>query len=344
MELDRRKLQILKAVIDEYILSATPVGSRSISKNSDIRLSSATIRNEMADLEEMGYLEQPHTSAGRIPSDKAYRLYVDQMMRKSQLSVGDIGLIKQYYTRQIDDLEKVFSQTAQALSDATRYTAFVLPPALDSNHLRHLQLVPLTEGRALMIVVTESGFARESILEVPRSMTTEELEQLSRMLTKRLYGRRLDSISGLILGEMTDELLDRRGVLNDIADAVRRQINSGRRKVEISGTTNMLHYPEYSALSKARSFLSAVEEDDLFDFLKKNNGVEFTITIGAENEAESLRDCSVVTATYRSGNMPLGSFGIIGPTRMNYGKVVSVLEYIQECMKDILGNYIDEGE
>ena len=177
MELDPRKLGILKAIIDEYILSASPIGSRAISKLEGFSLSSATIRNEMADLEELGYLEQPHTSAGRIPSDKAYRLYVDQMMQKAALSEDEIKIIRSHMGAKLDEVESVMKQTAQALSMVTHYTAIVLSPMLAANRLRHIQLVPLREGRALVVIVTSAGFSQDAVIRVPEGMDSYELDR-----------------------------------------------------------------------------------------------------------------------------------------------------------------------
>lgn len=345
MELDARKLQILKAIIDEYVLSAAPVGSRSISRRSGMNLSSATIRNEMADLEEMGYLEQPHTSAGRVPSDKAYRLYVDSMMHRSQLSHDEIRLIRRYFNKRLDEMELVMQQTAQALSDVTQYTAMVLPPTLDLNRLRHIQLVPLTEGRALLVVVTDTGFARDAVIRVPDYMQADELEKLSRLLTAKLYDCRMDSIADRLLTEIGAELRERKGFLTQVMETIERQMAPNARSVELSGATKILHYPEYSDMNKARMFLAAVEgRDALYGMLKRTDRVEFSITIGSENELEPLQDCSVVTATYRIGDLPMGSFGVIGPTRMNYGKVVSVLEFMRRSLTEILSSYAEEEE
>ena len=345
MKLDARKIRILKAVIDEYVLSASPVGSRAISKREGFNLSSATIRNEMADLEELGYLEQPHTSAGRIPSDKAYRLYVDQMMQHAALTSEEIKTIRAYMNTRIDDIELVMKQAAQALSTVTQYTSMVLPPMLSVNRLKHIQLVPLSGARALMVVVTDTGLARDAIIRIPDDMGEEELEKLSHELTKRYRNCRMDAVSERIIKEMGDELFERRVFLNTMVEAIESRITPDSRKVEYSGTTNMLTHPEYNDASKAISLLTAVEgREALFNMLKKSSKMEFTVTIGGENENELLKNCSVVTATYRIGDDPMGSFGVIGPTRMQYGKVLSVLEYMRICMSDMLTNYIEEEQ
>ena len=345
VELDARKLRILQAIIDEYILSAAPVGSRSISRTAGFNLSSATIRNEMADLEEMGFLEQPHTSAGRIPSDKAYRLYVDSIMNRAQLSEDELRYLRAHCAKKVDEVDAALKQTAQALSNITQYTAMVLPPELDNDRLRHIQLVPLMEGKALVVVVTDTGFARDAVIRVADRMTTTELEQISRLLTDRLRGCRMDLVSERIAEELNEELSGKRSFLNNLVDAIARKIAPSPHDVELSGTGNMLHYPEYSDLNKARNFLAAVEGwEALYGMLKKASTVEFTFTIGAENEHEPLRDCSVVTATYRMGDTPVGSLGIIGPTRMNYSKVISVLEYMRRSLSQVLTNYIEEDK
>ena len=343
MELDQRKMQILKAIIDEYILSASPVGSRSISRRDGFNLSSATIRNEMANLEELGYLEQPHTSAGRIPSDKAYRLYVDSIMKRAQLSPDEIKVIRAHFTSRLDEVDGIMKQTAQALSAVTQYTAMVLPPMLSANRLRHLQIVPLTEGRALIVVVTDAGFAKDAIIRVPDDITPDEFERISHLMTEKFYDCRMDTISERVNQEMSDELYRRREFLASMLDSVERGLSPSARSLEFSGATNMLTYPEYADMNKAKNFLAAVEgRDALYTLLKKASSVEFSVTIGNENEHDELKDCSVVTATYRVGDHALGSFGVIGPTRMQYGKVISVLEFMRRSLGEILTNYIEE--
>ena len=343
MELDARKLGILKAIIDEYIMSASPVGSRAISKHEEFNLSSATIRNEMADLEELGYLEQPHTSAGRIPSDKAYRLYVDQMMQRAALSDDEIKLIRDHLGAKLDEVESVMKQTAQALSAVTNYTAMVMPPILATNRLRHIQLVPLREGRALVVIVTTAGFARDAIIRVPEEIRSDELERISRLLTERFYDCRMDHIGEQIAAEMSGELYERRAFLCSVVEAIERKMAPESPNVQLSGATNMLHYPEYSDMNKAKNFLAAVEGRNLlYEMLKRTSKLEFSITIGNENQDEMFKDCSIVTATYQIGDEPLGSFGIIGPTRMNYGKVISVLEYMRRSLSEMLSSDQDE--
>ena len=230
MQLDARKLKILQAIIDEYVMSASPVGSRSVSKNPEFNLSSATIRNEMADLEEMGFLEQPHTSAGRIPSDKAYRLYVDSIMNRAQISRDEIRKIRTHFSSKISEVDDILKQTAVAISSVTNYTALVLAPELECDTLRHIQLVPLVPGKALMVVVTGTGFAKDAVIHVPASVRTEELEQISRFLTGRLYGVRMDMVSDRITSELEAEMADRKAFLSNVADGIERKITPSRKR------------------------------------------------------------------------------------------------------------------
>lgn len=343
MELDERKMQILRAIIDEYILSASPVGSKAIRQSAELNWSPATIRNEMADLEALGYLAQPHTSAGRIPSDKAYRLYVDRMLRRVSLSDREQTILNRYYQSRIDGIESVLRSTAQALSEITHYTAVVMMPDMATNRLRHLQLVPLAEGKALSVIVTDAGVARDAIIDIPRDMTPDELESISRTITQRCYNCRMTTVSERLVHEIGAELQSRGDFLKTLLSRVEQSAQSGTNMVEFSGTRNMLQYPEYNDVEKATTFLATVEQrDEMYRMLKKASDMEFTITIGSENEQEGLQDCSVVTATYRVNDVPFGTFGIIGPTRMDYNRVINVLQGVQQNLTTILQELLKE--
>ncbi|MEL7608423.1 MAG: heat-inducible transcriptional repressor HrcA [Bacillota bacterium] len=344
MDLDERKLQILQAIIDDYILTAAPIGSRTISKRTDIGLSSATIRNEMSDLEELGFLEQPHTSAGRIPSDKAYRLYVNNIMKKTKLTPDECSAISKLFSRRVDAVEDVIRQTAWVLSNVTHYTSMVLAPQLKSVKLKHIQLVPISERKALVVIVTNTGITRDSIVHIPADMDAYHLERLSRMLTAHFANMRLEEASRSMEHFFSEEVNSYRGLLKSMSEVLNQRISGSQaRSVELSGATNMLNYPEYSDLDKARAFLSAIETKDyLFNMLANASKLEFTVTIGSENESMDMKDCSVVTATYKIGEDPIGSMGVIGPTRMNYAKVLAILGFMGNSLSEMLTNLIEE--
>ncbi len=342
MELDQRKLQILRAIVDEYILSASPVGSKTLS-SSGMKWSSATIRNEMADLETLGYLAQPHTSAGRIPSEKAYRLYVDQMMQRAHLSDEESKLLYGYFREHVHGVDAVLRSTAKALSEITHYTALVMMPDIGTNRLRHLQLIPLTIGKALAVVVTDAGVSQNTVIDVPEDIGPEELDRISKAITARFGNCRMSTVSLKLVRELGGELSSRADFVESLLSALCENQSRDRRMVELSGTTNMLEYPEYSDVSKAKTFLATVEQkDDMYRMLKKASSMEFTVTIGSENEQEGFQDCSVVTASYRVNGTPLGSFGVIGPTRMDYARVLTILKNVQTNLGTVLQSFLKE--
>ncbi len=342
MELDQRKLQILRAIVDEYILSASPVGSKALSRGG-MKWSSATIRNEMADLEMLGYLAQPHTSAGRIPSEKAYRLYVDQMMQRAHLSDEESRLLYGYFREHVHGVDAVLRETAKALSEITHYTALVMMPDIGVNRLRHLQLIPLTQGKALAVVVTDAGVSQNTVIDVPEDIGPEELDRISKAITARFHDCRMSSVSSKLVREFGGELSQRADFVEGLLARLCESQSSDRRMVELSGATNMLEYPEYSDVAKARTFLATVEQkDDMYRMLKKASSMEFTVTIGSENEQEGFQDCSVVTASYRVNGTPVGSFGVIGPTRMDYARVLSILKNVQTNLGTVLQSFLKE--
>ena len=346
VKLDERKLRILRTIIDDYVLTATPVGSRTISKRSELGLSSATIRNEMSDLEEMGFLEQPHTSAGRIPSEKAYRFYVDTMLHSANLTAEELSAIKNHFARRMDEAEEVAATTARLLSDITEYTAMFMTPELQKVIVRHIQLVPVVPGRALAVVVTDAGLVRDATVQVPKDCGARELERLSNMLTERVKDKSLPDAVEALRGGLGDSLEVQRRVFSSVADAVGRDLaREESRGVVLGGATNILRHPEYSDdLSKAKSMLSVLEtKENLYRILSKATQMEFTVTIGSENELPEMQDSSVVTATYKIGDRPVGSFGVIGPIRMDYARVLTILNLMGKSLSTVLTGIFDPG-
>ena len=346
MTLDPRKIKILQAIIDEYIANAVPIGSRTISKKEGICCSSATIRNEMSDLEELGFLDQPHTSAGRIPSNKAYRLYVDNMIRNYSLSKEEIQYIQSYFDGRMNDVEHLVKQTARILSNITRYMSVALPPTLKRVTVQHVQLVPVTQGRTLLLVVTDVGILKDVLIRTPETMDPQTLENVSRMITDTIKGKTVDEARLLLAQKLDREMMSHRQIIRDVfAEVENKMIHSAAKDVVLEGAMNMLAHPEYNDLSRLKSFLSMVDAKDvLFDMLSKANNFEISVTIGDENEYDDLKDCSVVTATYKIGGYDIGSLGVIGPTRMNYQKVISVLGYLGKSLSMILTELSEQDD
>ncbi|MDK2855829.1 MAG: heat-inducible transcriptional repressor [Bacillota bacterium] len=341
--LSERKQKVLEAVVREYISTAEPVGSRTLFRRHNLGVSSATIRNEMADLEEMGYLEQPHTSAGRIPSDLGYRFYVDNLMQTDPLPKGEQELLRQVPASGITETDILLSQVSRLLSQVSNYISLVLGPRADRGVLRTLKLVPIEEHVAMAVLFTDRGKVESRVLVLPPQVEPEDLEGLARYFTRRLAGRPLEEITGELLGVLYAELLEdyraKRARLGELAQALVNWLASGGRPVRIytGGTQNILRQPEFQDLEKVRRLLALLEEEELlYKLLEREPGV--TVTIGQENELPAVRECTVVTSTYCMDGEPVGVLAILGPTRMDYAHVISLLEYMADCLSEAFSN------
>ena len=338
MGLDERKFLILQAIIDDYITTAMPVGSRTISRKAGVGFSPATIRNEMSDLEELGYLDQPHTSAGRVPSYKAYRLYVDQLLKNGSIRTGDAADVRAYFTNRAQQMEDVISRAAQVLSGLTHYTSLVMSPKGAELRIRTLQLVPVSSQSALLVIVTDGGIMRDSVIRVGSDMDADALYAVSRTLTERLGGHTLSEALALIKETERDMRAERQVLsgVEEFLDAVDSE--GGKAKLTLGGASNILNFPEYSDVEKAKCFLSVLETKEKLLKLMENHGeMAFTVRIGPETGIPELEDCSLVTATYRLSDNTHGTIGVIGPTRMQYGRVLSVLSAMGKQLTDLLG-------
>ena len=333
MDLDERKFKILQAIIDDYITTAMPVGSRTISRKEGMGLSSATIRNEMSDLEELGYLASPHTSAGRVPSWRAYRLYVDQILRVSALPPSEYSLLRKIFSSRMGQMEDVLSSATQALSAMTDYTSVMIAPQIRS--IARIQLVPLTDTTALMVTVTDEGVHKDSVIPYPAGVTPDHLYAISNLLTERLAGKRVSEYPK-VMQELGKEMSGQRELFTRLMDSLQKQMEPDAHSVHVAGAARMLSHPEYSDLKKARSLLSTLEtQEKLAKLLLRRSGVEFSVAIGPELSEEGMQDCSLVTVSYRVGT-GVGTMGIIGPTHMHYGRVISVLEAMKNVMNEAL--------
>jgi len=346
LELDARKEKILKAIIDDYILTGIPVGSRTLSKKEGFELSSATIRNVMADLEDMGYLEQPHTSAGRIPSDLAYRLYVDKLMRLSTLSPKEVVAINGIFDTKILEINDVIEKTADIISKTTNHISVVLAPQMKRSKLKRIQLVKLSETKVLVLIITSTGLVKEKVISVASGLDSAYLDMLSNMLTEKLAEKTLDEAEKTIAEDFKTEMLTHerffKSLIFSLHDTVGPQ--SGK-DIILGGAKNIFNYPEYRDLEKAKGFLEVLETKELlFQMLDQASKLEFSISIGSENSFDEMKQCSVVTATYSIDGKNIGSFGVIGPTRMNYARVVSVLDQVGKGLNTILSGFIDDGQ
>ncbi|HEY5585537.1 MAG TPA: heat-inducible transcriptional repressor HrcA [Ruminiclostridium sp.] len=348
MLLDNRKLRILQAIIDDYIHSAEPVGSRTIAKKHELGLSSATIRNEMADLEDMGFLEQPYTSAGRVPSDKGYRLYVDQLMQIDELSEPDIEKIRKDMDIKINELSQIIRNASVVMSKFTKYTSMAVTPHIKKSVLKAVQVVPIDQGKALVIIVTDSNIVRNSLVRISERITPDYLIQVSNMLNEKLKGFTLEMLKAHVINKETEQLTSLPyDLIKPLLDGIEDLIKTiDKPEIYLEGTTNILNFPEFREVQKAKDFLNILDEknlvsDLLISNLYRNNDI--IIQIGSENVREGIKECSLVTASYSVGDHVIGTIGIIGPTRMEYSKVVSSMNYIRNKINQEILKLLGDG-
>ena len=329
MELSDRKKTILYAIIKTYLETGDPVGSRTISKYTDLNLSSATIRNEMSDLEDMGYIIQPHTSSGRIPSDKGYRFYVDQLMADKEREVNEM---KEILIEKADKMERVLKQVAKSLSVNTNYAAMISAPQYHRNKLKFLQLSRLSANQIVVVIVVEGNIIKNHILDVDMELDDETLLKLNILLNSNMNGLTIEEINLGMIAKMKEQAGIHSQFISDVIDAVAEAIK-GDEDLEIytSGANNIFKYPELADHEKASEIITAFEEkkqlsDIVYETLsnsEEKKGIQ--IYIGEESPVKNMKDCSVVTATYELEEGMQGTIGIIGPKRMDYGKVVDTL-------------------
>ncbi|NKI21121.1 heat-inducible transcriptional repressor HrcA [Paenibacillus dendritiformis] len=332
--LTERQRMILNAIIDDYIRSAEPVGSRSISKRGDVNFSPATIRNEMADLEELGYLEQPHTSAGRIPSHKGYRYYVDHLVRLDRLSGEDIIRLKSAFAEKITAMEEIVQHTASILSQLTNYTSIALGPEVFDASLRHFQLLPLNENTAVAIVVTSTGHVENKTVTLPEGVSASELETVVNLLNSKLVGVPLYKLRSRLYTEIGQEISQYVSHVQELMALVEGILadNSDHRQVYLSGATNMLAQPEFQDVDKIKTIWELLEETPALIKVVGSAPSGIQVRIGQENAHAAITNCSMITATYSVDGQTLGTVGILGPTRMEYAKVITLLNHLSGQM------------
>ncbi len=357
-QLDERKVKILKAIIKNYLETGEPVGSRTISKFTDMKLSSATIRNEMADLEELGYIVQPHTSAGRIPTDKGYRLYVDDMMsekeqnitnRENEVAVKEqeLSSMKDMLGEKVEKVEELLQNVAKVLAKDTNYATMVTTPKVTGNKLKFVQLSQLEANKILAVIVMEGNLIRNKVITVSEDLSQENLLKLNILINTTLTGLTLEQMNLSIVSKMENQAGEHINLVKEVLDAIVDTISSADDlKIYTSGATNIFKYPELSDSTKASELIYALEEkQSLSDLVvdddnsvdeqdsSSNNGIQ--VYIGNETPIESMKDCSVVTATYELQDGMKGTIGIIGPKRMDYEKVVETLKNMRTQLDDV---------
>lgn len=336
MQLDERKTKILQAIIRNYLETGEPVGSRTISKYTDLNLSSATIRNEMADLEEMGYILQPHTSAGRIPSDQGYRFYVDSLMKENDEKVGKMQEIQDMLLERQDKMEAMLKQVAKVVATNTQYAAMVSSPRAGHNKVKFVQLSRVDAGQILAVIVVEGNVIKNKILSVTEELSDETLLKLNILFNTNLNGLSIEEISLGMIAAMKKQAADHSDIVEEVIDAVAEAIKAEEDlEIYTSGTTNIFKYPELADNNRASELINTFEEKHMLGNFVNNDEHGIQVYIGDETPVQSMKDCSVVTATYELGDGMKGTIGIIGPKRMDYDKVVGTLRNLQSQLDNL---------
>ena len=352
LELSERQITILDAVIRNYLATGEPVGSRTISKYTDLNLSSATIRNEMSDLEEMGYIVQPHTSAGRIPSDKGYRLYVDHLIEQNEKKDKEISDMKEFVIEKTEKMDKILKQAAKMLATNTNYATLVSAPDVNHNKVKFIQLSQVDDQHLLAVIVMNNNMVRNKMVNLYEALDNETILKLNILLNTSLNGLAMNEINLGTIARLKEQAGIHSGIVSDVLDAlVQTFAESEDLKIYTSGATNILKYPELSDSDSAATLLSVFEEkeelaslvtESLSDSEKTDNGTGIQVYIGNESPIQTMKDCSVVTATYDLGEGVKGTIGIVGPKRMDYEKVMDNLKTLKSQLDGIYNKSDEE--
>lgn len=341
--LDERKRKILQAIVEDYIATAEPVGSRTLSKNHGLGISAATIRNEMSDLESLGYLDQPHTSAGRIPSSKGYRFYVDQLLPQYKLTERELSFIENWYEKKVFRLEEAFQETVKLVSKMTRNVAILVDQ--QSPSFRYVQFLPFEEGRVILVLVADNGLVENRMMNIPKGISFDELQRIAQLMNHKLAGQRVSSLPAQVMREIQSSVIQDPHLFQQSIQELQRIFQpEAEKRFYLGGASQLMGQPEFREnLAQVEELLGLLEEErELSDLLTQETNAGIQVTIGQENRSSSIQNCSIVQGTYQLGGQIVGRIAIIGPTRMEYQRVVSVMEYMQRHMEEMLKKYIHQ--
>ena len=339
MELSDRKKKILQYVVDDYIETAVPVSSKSLTEKHMNNVSSATIRNELSALEELGYLTQLHTSSGRVPSAEAYKLYVSDLMVKDKLTAKELDYIKKIFLDKADDLEEVIRNTTKVISELTSYTSVGMPNKDGKERIESIKFFRFRKDSALVLIVTEARLLKDNYITVSESMTDEQLADAEKVLCNMFKGRTFEDICNM-KPEVEDNFLGYKNIFVNVIEALKTYVETSGEDVVIAGEDKIFDHPDYADVSKIKDFLSVVtSKDKVMNLLVGDDrDIKINVKIGSDGYDEIPKECSLVTATYSANGSPLGTYGVIGPVRMDYQKVVAVLENVGRILESIITN------
>lgn len=332
--LDDRKKKVLQAIVEEYINTAEPVSSNALTSNHGLDYSSATIRNEMADLEKSGFLDKTHTSSGRIPSAKGYRYYVDELLQDDNISLEEIKYISSKLETKVNEIEDLTKITANTISEVTHYTTVSIGPKTNTQLIDEIKFVLLGTRMMMAVILTDTGLVKETIIKFDEDITEKQVETINYMFNNKLKNQPIEIINRPLEEYLYQEMTDMIKVIKPIIEQIKRVLFE-EAEIHLQGTRRELDLPEFNSLQVAKNFMNILDEKELIaDMLNSGFADDINIYIGGEDEKEILKDFSVVTFKHKVGNKDMGTIGIIGPKRMDYSKVISVMKYISKKLND----------
>lgn len=332
--LDDRKKKVLQAIVEEYINTAEPVSSNALIAKYDLECSSATIRNEMADLEKKGLLDKMHTSSGRVPSAKGYRYYVDELLKDDNISLEEVKYISKKLETKVNEIEDLTKIAANTISEITHYTTVAIGPRADEQIIQEIKFVLLGTRMLLAVIVTDTGLVKETIIKFDEDITEKQVETLNYMFNNKLKNKPIETINKPLEEYLHDEMSDMIKVIKPIIEQIKKVLFKDS-EIHMQGTRRELDLPEFNSLQVAKNFMNILDEKELIaDMLNSGFAEDINVYIGGEDEKEELKDFSVVTFKHKIGNKDMGTIGIIGPKRMDYSKVISVMKYISKKLNE----------
>lgn len=339
MKISDRKKNILRIVVDEYINSAVPVSSKVISERYPQNVSSATIRNELATLEELGFLTQFHTSGGRIPSPMAYRFYIEELMEKSEFTEEELDYINASFRDRANGFEDMLRSVTEVISELTDYTSVAVAPHGGEETVQSIALFPCGDGRALLLLMTSERFLKDSYIHLPQGMTSDDVMDASSTLNRMFAGKKL-SETHVVAERAIGEFTDYKSLVEEVVSAMRAYTKARRSDIVLAGESKIFNHPEYDNVEKVKNFLTVVaSKEKIADLMEGGDPeIHIRVKIGTDESEDGIpKDCSLVTASYSVGGKDLGTYGVIGPVRMDYPKVISVLENVGKILEEMTG-------
>ena len=331
--LEERKKRVLQAIIEEYIKTAEPVSSNAIINLEGLECSSATIRNEMAELEKMGYIEKTHTSSGRVPSAKGYRFYVDELLEEDKISLEEIKYISDKLETKVNEIEDITKIASSTISEITHYTTVSIGPNTEVQKIENIKFVLLSNRMIMAVILTDTGLVRETIIKFDEDITENQVETLNYMFNNKLKGEPITKIDKPLEKYLVEEMQYSVNLIKPIIEQMKKVVEE--EKFHLEGANRLFELPEFNSLEIAKNFINILDEKELMtDILNSGFAKDINVYIGDENEKEELKDFSVITFKHKVGDKDMGTIGIIGPKRMDYSKVISVMKYINKKLKD----------